>query len=333
MAPGQKRFLGVSLRLLGTVLCFWWAFSQIEDKKTFGENLKASFEQPLWIILGVVLSGLTILAGAVRWYALLKAQQIPVRFSQVLRLTFVGSLFTIVSFGEAAGDAYKIIHMIRRFKDRKAQITMSIIIDHLGGFISAGILFVFFALSSGAIMDAKMGFVKHALIGTLVFNLVGITVVVAMFCCSSDQHIRKFTTKFPRLAGKRHISSIMNSLNLYRHHWKGLIISLIASFGVSASYYLVFYAALKSINAEVGCGTVITVMPLVDAISSLPISVAGLGVRENTFEFLLSSLSEITSSAAISASLIGFMFHLLWAFIGACVWFLWKDQSEVTTLE
>jgi hypothetical protein len=57
-------------------------------------------------------------------------------------------------------------------------------------------------------------------------------------------------------------------------------------------------------------------MPVVDVVSSLPISISGLGVRERTFDFLISQLTGIPPAAAVAAALIGFLFNLFWGIVG-----------------
>jgi uncharacterized membrane protein YbhN (UPF0104 family) len=120
----------------------------------------------------------------------------------------------------------------------------------------------------------------------------------------------------PLITDNRWVEAITTALDLHRKGWRFAFYSLLASFILAASYYLTFYAGLRSLGGEVSATTIMAVMPVVDTIAALPISVSGLGVRERTFDFLLSRLTGIETSEAVAASLIGFLFNLFWGLIG-----------------
>jgi hypothetical protein len=102
------------LKLAGTVLFLWWAFSRIEDKSTLGDNFYRALRSPFWVFFGLAMALFSLLANAFRWQFLLRAQEINQPFGYIFRLTLYGAFFNIVSLGGAAGDAAKIVLLIRR---------------------------------------------------------------------------------------------------------------------------------------------------------------------------------------------------------------------------
>jgi len=74
-------------------------------------------------------------------------------------------------------------------------------------------------------------------------------------------------------------------------------------------------------------------MPVIDAVSSMPISVAGVGVRESTFQVLMKDLAGVTAEIAVAASLAGFACNTLWALLGAFFFLKKRDRMSVTELE
>ncbi len=129
------------LKLAGTILFLWWALSMIEDKTALGENFSHALRSPYWVAAGIFMAFLSLLANAFRWFFLLKAQDIRLPFSYIFRLTLYGAFFNIASLGGAAGDAAKIVLMMRRVPDKKVGITVSVMVDHVIGFVSSGIIF------------------------------------------------------------------------------------------------------------------------------------------------------------------------------------------------
>ena len=114
----------------------------------------------------------------------------------------------------------------------------------------------------------------------------------------------------------RWIITITSVLDLYRTGWKHAIVALLASFVLSASFYLTFFAALRAIDQPIGAVKIMSVMPIVDVLTALPISISGLGVRERSFDFFIGQLTDIPTNATVTASLIGFMFTLFWGLVG-----------------
>lgn len=313
---GPKTLAVILLKLTGTSAFLYWAFSLVEDKGELAENFKLALTSPFWVGCGIALAGVTVLASALRWYVLLRAQSMDVRFSYIGKLTLIAALFNVASFGTAAGDAMKMISVMRRFPDKKVVITMTVMVDHLVGFISGGMIFLLFAWGFGTVQATENDAVKQAFIATTIFQGVGILFIAGMFAISSDGMLGQFRSKLPRMATNKHIKSITSSLNIFRTSYKAFAISLGASFLLSITYFLAFYIALRTIGEQVSASTVLTVMPIVDVVSALPITISGLGVRERAFDFLLSELAGIHTSSAVSASLIGFLFHVFWGLVG-----------------
>ncbi|MBK1831398.1 flippase-like domain-containing protein [Verrucomicrobiaceae bacterium R5-34] len=313
---GPKTIALFLFKLLGTTVFLYWAFSQMEDQSALAENFRLALTSPFWLGCGIAFAGITVLTSALRWHVLLRAQSIDVSFSYIGKLTLIAALFNVASFGTAAGDAMKMISVMRRYPDKKVVITMTVMIDHMVGFISGGLIFLVFAWAFGTVQATENFGVRQAFIATTVFQAVGIFFIVVMYLISSDRMLEKFGGKMPKMMANKHIQSITSSLNCIRSSWKALTVSLAASFALSASYFLAFYAGLQTIGEDVAVSTIFTVMPIVDVVSALPISISGLGVRERAFDFLVSELAGIATSSAVSASLIGFLFHVFWGVVG-----------------
>ncbi len=66
----------------------------------------------------------------------------------------------------------------------------------------------------------------------------------------------------------------------------------------------------------------LSIMPLVNTVTSVPVSFGGAGVRETLFQQLLGNLAHVPAAiAALSASL-GFAIQASWGLLGAAVYLL-----------
>ncbi len=317
MKKAQARAAGLFLlKLAGTVLFLWWAFSRIEDKSTLAENFQRAIRSPFWMCFGLSMALFSLLANAFRWHFLLRAQEIRQPFGYIFRLTLYGAFFNIVSLGGAAGDAAKIVLLIRREPEKKVGVAMSVMVDHVIGFISGSLFFLFFTWGFGAIDLATGEAARNTFIAATWFQMGGLVIVALSIISCAPRMLSFGRRRLPLITNNRWVDRITTALDLYRTRWIHCVWSLIASFFLAGSYYLTFHAGLRALGSDVAASTVMAVMPVVDVIAALPISISGLGVRERTFEFMLGQLTGIPASVAISASLIGFLFSIFWGLVG-----------------
>jgi len=304
------------LKLAGTIGFLWWALSQVDDKHSLGENFKLALHSPYWVVAGIGVALVSLLASAFRWSFLLRAQSVYQPFSYIFRLTLYGAFFNIASLGGAAGDAAKIVLLCRRVPGKKVGITMSVMVDHTVGFVSSSIIFLVFTWCFGVmdLLEDKAG--KTVFIAATWFQSVGLVgILLSIFSCNpalvswGQRHL-------PLITNNRWVSAITTVLDLYRTGWKHVFFALLASFVLSISFYLTFYVGLRALDQPVSATMIMAVMPIVDVITALPISISGLGVRERTFDFLIGKLTGIPTTTTVTASLIGFLFTLFWSLVG-----------------
>lgn len=304
------------IKLLITCAFLYWAFSQIDDPASLKGHFLQALQSPLWVTAGLAFAGLSIVAGALRYYIILRAQSISVSFAYICKLTFIAALFNIASLSVVAGDAVKMIGVMRRYPHQKITISMALLMDHLVGFVSGSLIFLIFAWGGGIIDVVESEVVRQVLIYGTAFQIAVLLFFSLMFFTNSEKRHRWFKLKFPRLARNQHVDSMMAAVHVFKNQKKAAFLALMVSLFLSLSFFMSFYAALHTVDQPLPVGTVLTVMPVVDVASSLPISISGLGVREKTFEFLLSEMTEVSSASVVSASLIGFLFHVFWGLVG-----------------
>jgi len=307
------------LKLLGTAIFLYWAFSQIDDKQSLGYNFKLALQSPFWLSMGLAFGGITVFVGALRWYALLKTQSLNVTYPYILRLTFIAALLNIASIGGAAGNAARMISVMRRNPGKKMIISMTVMMDHMVGFIATGVIFLCFAWGTGVVDHTDNPMLKRMLIGVTVFEVVCLLVIALMFVACKEKFLSRFKARFPKAGSNVHFCGFTTCINIYRSQWRASLVALGAGIVLSVAYFLAFFAGLRTIGEQIEVATLLTVMPIVDVVSSLPISISGLGVREKTFEYMISEMTSIGPGSAVSASLIGFLFHVFWGLGGGAV--------------
>jgi hypothetical protein len=291
-----------AIKLAGTIGFLWWVLSGLEENESLGRSFQTALRSPLWVAYGLSMALISLVANAVRWQFLLWAQSIHQPFSYILRLTFYGAFFNIASFGSAAGDAVKIFLLMRREPEKKLGVTISVMVDHVIGIVATCFIFLVFTWGFGTLDNATGPEARTAFIAATWFQVGGLTLtLLSVLSCAP-----------PMLAiGRRIVPRLINN------RW------------VAATYYLTFHAGLRSLGSDIPATTVMAVMPIVDVIAALPISVSGLGVREQAFDFLLHLLTGIETSQAVAASLIGFLFQLFWGLVGGLVFLTARSRKPI----
>jgi uncharacterized membrane protein YbhN (UPF0104 family) len=247
-------------------------------------------------------------------------------------LTMIGNLFSLMSVGGIGGDAARIVLLIRDHPGRKLVITMAVLVDHLAGMVTMAALFFIISAARFEVL-ADQSALGRGVIRFAWFYLGGGLAVVALFflCASPPIHRRIHgSDRFARWPVLRRIPEIYD---VYRSNWKHTLAGVMVSFVMLFAYFISFWCGLKAVGGTASVGTVITAMPVIDAISGLPVSVAGLGVREKLFEILMNDLAGVPASTAVAASLAGFACNLLWAVCVALFFLKKRDRLQIAELQ
>jgi len=318
------------LKLVLTGLSLWWAFSHIDWAHSI-------FTQPGalhydWLAVGVVTAGLGVFLSAVRWWFFLRAQSLNVSLGRAMELTMIGNLFNLASIGGIGGDAARILLLIRDHPGRKLVIAMAVMVDHLAGMIALALIFFVISASQfdSLISQSRIG--KELIHFAWVWFAGGLGMIALIFFCASPPIHRRIhaNERFARWPIMEQIPLIYDT---YRREWKLTLGGVFFSVILLIAYFASFWCGLRAVGGTASFGSVFSAMPVIDAVSSMPISVAGVGVRESTFQVLMKDLAGVTAEIAVAASLAGFACNTLWALLGAFFFLKKRDRMSVTELE
>ena len=113
------------------------------------------------------------------------------------------------------------------------------------------------------------------------------------------------------------------ALRRYRTHLLTMAFAFLITVAAHLAYYTSYYCAGESLHASAGhaasLADILSIMPLVDTIVSVPISLEGVGVRETLFQELLGNLSHVPPALAAFTGSLGFMNQAAWGLVGAAI--------------
>lgn len=326
----MKAFLIFLLKLALTGLCLGWAFSQVSfDRSVFTRPGAIDYR---WLAGGVALAGLSIVFHALRWWLFLRGQSLPVKLGRAVELTMIDSLFSLASVSGLGGDAARVVLLGRDLPGRKLVIAMAVMADHLAGLVSISLLFFLITLAK------YRGLVETSILGENVILFAwfylggGLLMVVLIFVCASPPVHRRIhgNDRFARFPIMRKVPELYD---VYRKNWPWAIGGLLVSFLMLFAYFSTFYCGIRAVGGTSGYGAVVSAMPVIDSISGLPVSIAGVGVREKLFQILMHDLAGMPPETAVAASLAGFACNAFWAGLGALFFLKKSDRISVAELE
>jgi hypothetical protein len=101
--------------------------------------------------------------------------------------------------------------------------------------------------------------------------------------------------------------------------WRYTLAAVLMSFVSLYAYFLIFYCAARAVGAGVGLKDMLSILPVMNVVTLLPVTIAGVGLREKTIEPLLRELCGVPSATGYLVSILGFGLYAAWSLGGAPV--------------
>jgi len=202
-------------------------------------------------------------------------------------------------------------------------VALSVVMDHLAGTVSMIVLgasliaWKFPWLTASPVVAGLI----HAI--ALCLSAFALLLVVSV-SLSAPGISSRLPARWPGRAKVIELSGVYFQCAI---QWPRTLFSLAVSLIMLALFFLTYYFSARAYGVDPGVGNFLSLMPAVDIISGLPVSLGGLGVREGLFAFLLGSLASVPPPTAIAISLAGYMMSAVWGLPGAFLWLLHRKKT------
>ncbi|MEO7931977.1 MAG: lysylphosphatidylglycerol synthase transmembrane domain-containing protein [Chthoniobacterales bacterium] len=323
--PVKKR-LWQFFQIALTVGVLYWLFRDAGKRESMLHALKNA--RWSWLLLGLGWAMVGEVTGILRWRIFLQAQGIHASLGTVSRWFFIGLFFNIFLPGTTGGDLARLYYLWRDYPQHRQGAFLTLVADRLIGLIP-----LILAAALGTTLNYRWLTQTPATSGLLMSTLVfcgGMAVVIGLsFFFSAHSKIPQW------LPGHQQLAGLAKAWQLFTKEGHQFSWALFLSMPVLFSYYGGFYCASRAVDAGATLGQIFSLMPIVTIITSLPISVAGLGVREGLFERLLGDLCGTPAEVAALVSLLGFLMFTFYGVIGAVVYLFSQrmDRAQLAEME
>lgn len=278
----KYRYLFNILRFIVTGVLVYIIFKKINLQNTIITIKKADIK---FIFLGIIVFFFFHLITVFRWKFMLFKSSLNLAYLKLLKFHFISLFFQNFLPSTLGGDFVK---GYLAFKGNpKIKVAISIFISRFSGIISLVLL--------ASISSYLLG-IKNPIFSNMhwyIFGIFGILLLIFIFLFSNwFKKIIIFIYRLFKIKGEKYIDIFFYNLNIYKN-----IKIIIPLFGLSLIVQIIPVLAHFFLFSSTGENISITYfflfVPFVIFASLLPITLNGIGIRENIYFFFLKSMVDI----------------------------------------
>jgi uncharacterized membrane protein YbhN (UPF0104 family) len=262
-----------------------------------------------WLAASALLTLVGIVLSAVRWQKVLEALEIPARLPLLVRYNLAGQFVSNVLPTTIGGDVLRVSRLSRETGETPATFA-SVVLERLTGWLVLPVITVAgFLVNPGLRHLGTATRVALALAVSTLLLLVGVLAAAA-----SSRLGGRFAARadWRRFAGAVHLG-----VNRLRRHPGAAMNVLLAGFAYQLALVLAAVAAAQALGLRAaGLTALLAFFPAVLIAQVLPISMAGLGVREGAFVLFLGPLG-VARDEAIALGLLLYLMNVAVGLLGA----------------
>ena len=323
----MKKILITLFQLSVTVAVLYWVYHDPSRRAQMLEAIRNA--QYRWVALGILAYMIVEIAAAFRWHVLLKVQKIHLSLPRLSGLFFIGMFYNQFLPGGTGGDIMKSYYLLKETPDKKAGALLAVVFDRFIGLVALVAITV-------TLIGLRYDFLAQTpetrnLLWLLLFLLgTSVLTLLSTFVISGFNLFHSLPEKFP---GRDKLIEISAAYHLYAHHWRATLVAFGASLVAHLATFTTFLCAAYALGAPVPVVNFFAVMPVERTISALPISFAGIGLREKVLQIMLSGLCGVPEAKAILIGSLSFLIILVCCLPGALVYLLYKPSGAVARVK
>ena len=309
-----KKVTGVLLRVGISVilLVLLFKFNKI-DIHDLANDISST--DKLFLGAGFATFFLVYFLGFLRWRMLLQATGIHIPLKRLISSFSGGVFFSIFLPSTIGGDVVRTADLAEHTQKTK-EVIATVFLDRLSGYI--GLVIV--------ILPAIL-FGKDLIHDKVVFSSVSVIIILlaVILLVLFNNFIYSKMTMFLSAPGagkiKEAIKGMHQEIYIFRSRKKVIIYNLFLSAIIQIISPLSVYFIALSLKINIDLVLFFIFLPIIGAITLIPISLGGLGLRESLFVVYFAKVGVI-KQLSVAMSLLSFSFILIYGAIGGLIYVL-----------
>lgn len=279
-----------------------------------------------YVVAGVLLNLFTILIAGWRSHRLLRAIEVKVSLWTVTAIAQIGQFFLFFLPGPAGDDLTRMLYLSRIAKGRLGEVCATVLIDRCIGLAAVLGLAVLCIPWQWAVLSSSQAAQFFAL--GLIVGGTAICAGGALFFALSRERlaqVREWVLGF-LAEGKlrRQLAHMSELLVLNRRAVAQVIVAAVAT---QVALCFVYKLAGYAVGIHAPFGTWLGFVPILLAANAVPITIAGLGVREYLLVLYLGVVLRVPEEQALASSIIVLAMTLAVCLIGGVVYIFYRPPA------
>ncbi len=321
---GKRRAAFIVAKLLFAAVILTWMFHKM-DPSLVWTSVRGAHLLP--IAAGIILCQLTIVIASWRWHRLLDVFGIHIPMKSLFWIVQIGQFFLMFLPGPAGDDLTRMLYISRIAKGHTAETCTSVLIDRMIGLAAVLVLAVLCIPWQWQTLSASRASCWLA-VGISAIGAVALLLGL-LFFLHRGFFLRNISDKFLRLLPtSKTKEELLRINNLVYSHKTNLAQVLAAALFTQVLLCTLFYLAGLAVGIHMPFVLWLGFVPIVLAANAVPITIAGLGVREYLMVLFLGVLAHIGAEQALAASLVAFSMMLANSLLGGLVYVLYRPAAS-----
>jgi len=323
MLVPMKKILVTLFQLSVTIAVLYWVYHDPNRRAQMAEAIRNA--EYRWVGMGILAYVVVEISAAFRWHVLLKVQKIHLTLPRLTGLFLIGMFYNQFLPGGTGGDIMKSYYLLKETPDKKAGALLAVVFDRFIGLVALVAI-------TATLIGLRYDFLSQkpetrSLLWLLLIILgASIAFLFSTFIISGFKLFHSLPAHFP---GRDKLIEISAAYHLYAHHWRATLVAFVASLVAHLATFATFLCAAYALGAPVPLVDFFAVMPVERTISALPISFAGIGLREKVLQIMLNGLCGVPEAKAILIGSLSFLIILVCCLPGALVYLFYRPSGAV----
>jgi uncharacterized protein (TIRG00374 family) len=322
----KRRVLFLIAKLAFASVVLFWLLHKLDIGRVWTTVHNAN---RLSFVAGVGLVILLVMIAGWRWHRLLSIFQIDIPLWSLIGIAWIGQFFAMFLPGQAGDDVTRMVYISRLAKGRVAEACTTVVLDRIIGLVSVVLLALFCMPWNWKILASSRE--THWLALAIIVAGAGVFVFGAFFFIAGHPTHRWFEKRLRALPAHNLRDELARIWGLLCARKSALAQVIAAAIATQLILCVLFFFAGLSVGIHASFFTWLSFVPVVLASNALPITVAGLGVREYLLVLFLAVVAQVDGESALAASFVSFAMILVVCLLGGLLYIFYRPQAEEET--
>ena len=323
----NRKVLFTGLKLAFLVVALWWLSQKVDLHGVFSILAKADSSI---LLAALLLSACPIIIAGCRWFLLLRAIGIQTSVRSLISVVYVGQFFTLFVPGLAGDDVTRGLYISRLAPKRIREALTTVVIDRGIGMSSLFLLAMVAIPSNWAVLSAQNN-IRWA---CSAFFCLGLVILIGCLTFFGLPHrpleslIHWLRIRIPQSRTIQDVCAVASALVLKRHAVLGCLAGAIFTQALICG---MFWLSGRAVGVEMSLLAWMSFVPLILVSNLLPITFAGVGVRDYLL-LLFIPATQVSPDRVLASSLLILALGFITALCGGLIYVLYRPATKVDVL-